>query len=81
MFIDYLVHELSKFMTVHDQLESMNKVTVHEQNEFMNFHESLICCSRIFMNSHSFLLTNIHELFKNVHEQFIGLCCQPPPQH
>ena len=56
----------------------------------MNFHESLICCSRIFMNRswtrwwtfmnvHSFLFTNIHELFMNVHEQFMiispGMIC------
>ena len=48
----------------------------------MNFQESLICCSRIFMNRswtrwwafmnvHSFLFTNIHELFMDVHEQFM----------
>ena len=31
-----LVHELSEFMTVHEQLMFMNKVRVHEQNKFMN---------------------------------------------
>ena len=44
MFSDYLVYELSKFM---------NKVTVLEQNimNIINFDESLISCSRMFMNS------------------------------
>ena len=51
MFIDYLVdelfelmvvhelalaHELSEFMSVHEQPMFMNKVRVHEQNKFMN---------------------------------------------
>ena len=31
-----LVHELSEFMTVHEQTMLMNKVRVHEQNRFMN---------------------------------------------
>ena len=31
-----LVHELSEFMTVHEQPMFMNKVRVHEQNKFMN---------------------------------------------
>ena len=33
---DSLVHELSEFMNVHEQLMFMNKVRVHEQNKFMN---------------------------------------------
>ena len=31
-----LVHELSEFITVHEQPMFMNKVRVHEQNKFMN---------------------------------------------
>ena len=31
-----LVHELSQFMTVHEQHMFMNKVQFHEQNKFMN---------------------------------------------
>ena len=34
MFINYLVHELSEFMTVHEQPMFMNKV-------LMNVHERL----------------------------------------
>ena len=45
-----LVHELYEFMTVHEQPMFRNKLRVHEHNKFMNFHESLICCSRIFIN-------------------------------
>ena len=31
-----VVHELSEFMTVHEQPMCMNKVRVHEQNKFMH---------------------------------------------
>ena len=31
-----LIHELSEFMTVHEQPMFMNTVRVHEQNKFMN---------------------------------------------
>ena len=47
-----LVHELYELMTVHEQTMFMNKVRVRDQKKFMNFHESLICCSRRFMNCH-----------------------------
>ena len=50
MFFNYQVHELSEFMTVHEQPMFMNKVRIHEQNRFMNFH---------------LLLKNIHEPFMN----------------
>ena len=46
MFINYLVHqffefislihELSEFMTVHEQLMFMNKVRVNDQNKLLN---------------------------------------------
>ena len=36
MVIDYMIHELSEYMTVHEQPKFMSSVTVHEQNKFMN---------------------------------------------
>ena len=54
MFINYPVHEFFAFIVVHE-LALVHELSefimrVHEQNKFMNSHESLICCSRIFMN-------------------------------
>ena len=49
MLFDYLVHEISQFMTVHEQLEFMNKGTVYERNKFMNFSWK---CHLFFKNVH-----------------------------
>ena len=73
------------FMNYLSSWPFMNNTCSWTNSKFMN-----ICCSRIFMNRswtrwwtfmnvHSFLFTNIHELLMNVHEQFMIISPGPQP--
>ena len=63
MLIDYLVHELSELIVVHEQPKFKNKLAV-EYNKINSW-------------THIFWFTNIHELFINFQFMVIspGICC------
>ena len=72
MFITYLVHDFFEFMVVHElalvhELSEFNKPCSWTKSSWlMNLLESLICCSRIFMNRSStrwWTFMNVKESF------------------